>query len=252
MLERLFMSDVVISGTGIWAPEHTISNEELVDAFNAYVSLFNDEHAAEIAAGKIEPLRPSSADFILQASGIRRRYALDKSGPLDPRRMVPNIKQRGNDELSHQAEAGLAAAKMAMEEAKCSADDIDLVIVGCSSTERPYPAISIEIQEQLGIQDGFAYDMNVACSSATFAIQNAVDALRAGHARRALVLNPEITSGHNNFALREYHFIFGDACTAVLLETDAAAGTGEAWEVLGTRLATVFSKIRRASCRERV
>ena len=75
----------------------------------------------------------------------------------------------------------------------------------------------------------------------TLAIQNAVDSMRAGHARRVLVLCPEITSGHNNFELREVHFIFGDACTAVLLETDETAAEGEAWEVLSTRLATQFS-----------
>jgi 3-oxoacyl-[acyl-carrier-protein] synthase III len=116
-------------------------------------------------------------------------------------------------------------------------------VVGCSNLQRPYPAIAIEVQAALGAR-GFAYDMNVACSSATFAIQNAVDALRSGHARLALVLNPELTSGHTNFELREFHFIFGDACTAVLLEREETAedaGRSEAWEVLGTRLVTRFS-----------
>ena len=50
-------------------------------------------------------------------------------------------------------------------------NQIDAVIVACSNLERPYPAIAIEIQNELGIK-GFAYDMNVACSSATFGIQN--------------------------------------------------------------------------------
>ena len=64
--------------------------------------------------------------------------------------------------------------------------------------------------------------MNVACSSATFAIQNAADAVSNGSARCVLVLNPEITSGHNNFELREDHFIFGDACTAVIVEAGSS------------------------------
>ena len=61
-----------------------------------------------------------------------------------------------------------------------------------------------------------------------------------GNARCAVVVNPEITSGHNNFELRDYHFIFGDACSAVVVEREEdSAGGG--FDVLGTKLATVFS-----------
>ena len=134
----------------------------------------------------------------------------------------------------------VAQTQEALAQAGRRGDELDAVIVGCSNLQRAYPAVAIEVQEALGA-GGYAYDMNVACSSATFAIQNAVDALRSGSARRVLVLNPEITSGHNNFELREFHFIFGDACTAVVLETEESAGQGESWEVLGTRLATKFS-----------
>ena len=66
----------------------------------------------------------------------------------------------------------------------------------------PIPRCAIEIQDALGA-GGWAYDMNVACSSATFSIQAAVDALRAGSAHCVVVVNPEITSGHNNFELRD-------------------------------------------------
>ncbi|MEZ5342090.1 MAG: beta-ketoacyl-ACP synthase III, partial [Acidimicrobiales bacterium] len=88
---------------------------------------------------------------------------------------------------------------------------------------------------------GWGYDMNVACSSATFSMQAAADALRNGTARCALVINPEITSGHNNFELRDFHFIFGDACTVTVLEREDDAVSDERWEVLGTKLATSFS-----------
>ena len=72
------------------------------------------------------------------------------------------------------------------------------------------------------------------------------DAVPLRNASCVVVVNPEITSGHNNFELRDHHFIFGDACTALVLErTDDAVTTGGAahgrWDVLGTRLATQFS-----------
>jgi beta-ketodecanoyl-[acyl-carrier-protein] synthase len=83
--------------------------------------------------------------------------------------------------------------------------------------------------------------MNVACSSATFGMQAAADMIRAGNARRALVINPEICSGHLNFRDRDSHFIFGDVATAIVLEPAAEVKGRQAWEILGTRLLTQFS-----------
>jgi beta-ketodecanoyl-[acyl-carrier-protein] synthase len=64
------------------------------------------------------------------------------------------------------------------------------VIVACSNLQRPYPAIAIEVQQALGIQ-GFAFDMNVACSSATFGIQTAANSVQLGQARAVLMVNPK-------------------------------------------------------------
>ncbi len=120
----------------------------------------------------------------------------------------------------------LPAIHEALAQAGRSPSEVDAVIVGCSNLQRAYPAVAIEIQDALGAA-GWGYDMNVACSSATFSIQAAVDALRNGSANCVVVVNPEITSGHNNFELRDFHFIFGDACTALVLErSDDAVGAG--------------------------
>ena len=134
----------------------------------------------------------------------------------------------------------VAAARQAMEAAGRTAEDVDAVIVACSNMQRPYPAVAIEIQHALGIR-GFAFDMNVACSSATFGIEQGANAIKVGTARRVLVLNPEICSGHLDFRDRDCHFIFGDVCTALLLESADDATAARQFDVLGTRLATVFS-----------
>jgi beta-ketodecanoyl-[acyl-carrier-protein] synthase len=83
--------------------------------------------------------------------------------------------------------------------------------------------------------------MNVACSSATFGIQTGVDMLRSGSARCVLMVNPEICSAHLNFRDRDSHFIFGDVCTAVVMESADHCQTSDAFEVLGTKLKTQFS-----------
>ncbi|UIP06127.1 beta-ketoacyl-ACP synthase III [Erythrobacter sp. SDW2] len=229
----------VISATGLFTPAESITNEELVAAFNAFVDKHNAAHAEAIEAGEIEPLTQSSVEFIEKASGIKSRYVMSKAPIIDPDVMEPRLPERSNDELSVMAEIGVAACQQALERAGRDAKDVDAVLCAASNMQRAYPAMAIEIQQALGI-DGFGFDMNVACSSATFGIQTAADYIRAGNAKSVLVVSPEITSGHLNWRDRDSHFIFGDVATAVLVE-DASIAPADHWDILGTKLKTVFS-----------
>lgn len=231
---------VVITGTGLFTPPFSISNEELVASLTVAVEEWNAERAAQIAEGTVAARPVPDAEFIERASGIKSRYVMEKSGVLDPQRLRPHLPTRSEDELGLQAEMALPAIYEALAQAGRRADEVDCVIVGCSNLQRAYPAVAIEIQHALGA-GGWAYDMNVACSSATFSMQAGVDALLNGSADCVVVVHPEITSGHNNFAARDHHFIFGDACTAVVLERAEDAIAGEQWEVLRGRLLTKFS-----------
>ena len=231
---------IVISGSGMWKPSNVITNEELVEAYNAYAEKYNLENAANIENGDMEAKPLSSAEFIEKASGIKARYAYIKDGILDIDRMRPRIPERSENELSHQAEMALNAAKMALKEANKEASEIDAVIVGCAYTERSYPAIAIEVQGELGIE-GFGFDMLVACSAATFALQRAYEMVSAGTAKCVLVINPELTSPQVNYCDRDSHFIFGDVSTATIVETEDTCESGHSYEILGTKAVTVFS-----------
>ena len=234
------MRSVVISGTGVFTPEETITNAELVEAFNAFADKENARYAAEIEAGEREAVPYSDEEFIFKASGIERRHVMDKEGVLNPDIMHPTLRQRSDDEPGIMAEMAIAAAKDALQKSGRSADQIDAVICAASNHERAYPAIAIEIQEALGI-DGFGFDMNVACSSATFGIQAAADMIRSGSANAILMVNPEICSGHLEWRDRDCHFIFGDVCTAVVLEEKSQAASDDQFEILSTRCLTKFS-----------
>jgi len=233
------MSEAVIRATGLWTPPHSISNEELVTAYNAYAERYNAQHAAEIERGEVEALIHSSAEFIEKASGIKSRFVVEKDGILDTSRMVPHIPARPNDEIAILAEIGTLAARDALERAGKTPNDVDGIIVAASNMQRAYPAVAIEVQQALGMDHGFGFDMNVACSSATFGMQAAADMIAAGNARAILVVSPEITSGHLNWRDRDSHFIFGDVATAILLER-ADLGEG-GWRIIGSRLRTQFS-----------
>ncbi len=234
------MRRVVISGSGVFTPPEVITNEELVVAFNAFADKENARHADAIAAGEREPIPHSDVDFIFKASGIERRHVMDKRGVLDPDVMHPQLRQRDDDEPGIMTEMAVDAARQAMAQAGVEGGQIDAVICAASNHERAYPAIAIEVQEQLGIE-GFGFDMNVACSSATFALQNAVDMIRCGSVDRVLMVNPEICSGHLEWRDRDCHFIFGDVCTAVVVEAEELSTSEHRFEVLSTRLLTQFS-----------
>ena len=233
-------ASVVISGTGLFTPPHSISNDELVASLTEAVNAWNEAHADEIERGEVVARSAPDAEFIVKASGIESRYVMEKEGVLDPTRLRPHLPLRGEDELGLQAEMALPAIHEALAQAGRRPDEVDAIIVGCSNLQRAYPAVAIEIQHALGA-GGWAFDMNVACSSATFGMQSGVDALINGTADCVVVVNPEITSGHNNFAMRDHHFIFGDACTAIVLERAGDAIAAEQWEVLRGRLETKFS-----------
>jgi beta-ketodecanoyl-[acyl-carrier-protein] synthase len=232
------MTQAVIAATGLFTPEQSISNEELVAAYNAWADRFNADHAADIAAGEMEALTHSSVEFIEKASGIKQRFVLDKAGVLDPERMTPHLPERPNEDLSVLAEMAVKAARDALARWGKPASEIGAVICAASNMQRPYPAMAIEVQQALGIE-GFAFDMNVACSSATFGLKTAADFIASGSVKAVLMVNPEICSAHLNFRDRDSHFIFGDVATAVIVE--AADQAVDGWEILGTRLKTVFS-----------
>src|SRR6056297_3384681 len=111
------MYQPAITGSGVFTPEQVITNEELVDAFNAYATAFNDANAKAIAGGTVEAKGLSSPEFIFGASGIEQRHVMDKTGVLDPAVMHPQFRQRSDDEPSIMAEMALDAGRKALEQA---------------------------------------------------------------------------------------------------------------------------------------
>ena len=228
-----------ITGTGVWHPESRIDNAELCEAFNAWARRENEAHAAEIAAGTFTAIRESTPDFIEKASGIKVRYVLDRTGILDPERMVPNLPDRKDDELSYQAEFAVHAARRALAAAGREGKDVDMVVLGASNLQRLYPALSIEVLDALG-GSGFGVDIALGCSSATMAITMCSEAIQLGKATCAIAVAPELISGFINWRDRDQHFIFGDAAVAAVIEPVARARPGS-YEIVSTKAAAKWS-----------
>lgn len=232
---------VVITGSGLWTPEQSVSNDELVNAYNRYAETFNAEHAAAISDGEMEEKPFSSARFIEKASGIKSRHVYEKDGILDVHRLRPRFPERPESAISHQAEMAVAAAREAMAAAGKKPSHIDAVITACTYTQRAYPAIAIEVQQTLGISKGFGFDMLGACSAATFGLHRAYDTLMSGSASCVLVVHPELVTPQVNYGDRDSHFIFGDVAAAVILERADGCADGLGFDVLGVSAMTRFS-----------
>jgi beta-ketodecanoyl-[acyl-carrier-protein] synthase len=230
------MVRAILSATGVFIPEPVITNAELVAGYNAWVA----KAALEPEKWPGYDLRPSDVDFIVKASSIEQRHVIEKTGILDPERMVPRISERRDDELSVQAEFALQSARQAIQAAGIEPSDIDMVICSCAHHQRPYPAIAVEVQHALGA-GGAAFDMNMACSASTFAMIMAVSLVESGMARHVLVTSPEIMSGHLNWRDRETHFIFGDASASIVISAEDAAPAGQGFRVVTTGTETQFS-----------
>lgn len=234
---------IYITATGLYTPPYSISNEELVASFNQYVDNYNAKNADAIASGEKSALVHSTAEFIEKASGIKSRYVMEKDGILNPDIMAPVIPYRKlGEEMSIMAEMGLDALKQALDNAGLQGNDLDGIIVACSNFQRVYPAIAIEIQKYIGMEGGFGFDMNVACSAATFGIAQATGLIKSGVAKRVAMVNIEITSAHLNWRNRDSHFIFGDVATATIIEAiDETTATPKGYEILDSELFTQFS-----------
>lgn len=230
----------VITGSGQYTPENVVTNEQIVNTYNKYIQAVNAENRHNDQAGSAVEIEATSEEFIRIATGIEKRNVIDDSGILNSERMQPSVASRREEQLSIQAEMGVAAALEALQEAQRDSREVDLIIVGATAIERPYPAIAIEIQAALGAK-GFAYDMNAACSSATFAIQAAHSAILTGLAKCVLVINPEFASAQTNFRDPNTHYIFGDACSALVIEPEQESISSKGYLIRGIKLITRYS-----------
>ncbi len=97
------MAAMALSGTGLFTPAASISNEELVASFNEYVRRHNAAQCGRHCSGDNGRAPHSSSEFIVKASGIKSRYVMDKAGILDPDIMCPRLPERAGPTIRFQS-----------------------------------------------------------------------------------------------------------------------------------------------------
>jgi 3-oxoacyl-[acyl-carrier-protein] synthase-3 len=154
---------------------------------------------------ELESLVETSDEWIVQRTGIRQRYIA------------------GDGETT--ASLGEQAARAALDKAGLTPADIDLVIVATSTPDNTFPATAVNIQNRLGMTQGYAFDVQAVCTGFVYAMATADAHLKAGLAKRALVIGAETFSRILDWTDRTTCVLFGDGAGALVLEAQDLEGT---------------------------
>ncbi len=182
-----------ITGTGSYLPPRRLSNADLV---------------AELAAKGVE----SSDDWIVERTGIRARHFVAAG--------------------VNSSDLAFEACKQALSAAQVGPQDIDLLIVATSTPDMVFPSTACILQHKLaqlspeagGIAGAPAFDVQAVCAGFIYALSVADAMIRAGNAKRALVVGAEVFSRLLDFNDRTTCVLFGDGAGAVVLEASDTPG----------------------------
>ena len=174
-----------IIGTGSYLPNEAVTNDEL---------------AARLAKDGVE----TSDEWIRSRTGIEQRYLAS-----------PN--QTSSD-------LALFAAQNALEMAEVLPSEIDLIIVATTSPDMTFPSTACLLQAKIGADNAAAFDVQAVCSGFVYALTTADAMIRAGQAKKALVVGSEVFSRMLDWKDRTSCVLFGDGAGAVVLEASEEVG----------------------------
>jgi 3-oxoacyl-[acyl-carrier-protein] synthase-3 len=141
----------------------------------------------------------TSDDWIVERTGIKQRYIA------------------GEGETT--GTLAIAAATDALRHAGVTADSIDMIVLATTTPDNTFPATAVKVQAALGLPaHSFAFDVQAVCSGFVYALATADNFIRAGQAKRALVIGAETFTRLLDWNDRTTCVLFGDGAGAVVLE----------------------------------
>ncbi|MBD3663432.1 beta-ketoacyl-ACP synthase III [Sulfitobacter aestuariivivens] len=153
------------------------------------------------------------------------------------------IRSRSGIERRHFAAEGettsqmaAAAARRALEDAGRDISDVDAIVLATSTPDLTFPSAATMVQAELGMQQGFAFDIQAVCAGFVYALSNANGLIASGQAKRVLVIGAETFSRIMDWTDRATCVLFGDGAGALLLEAQEGDGTPADRGVLSTDL----------------
>lgn len=165
---------------------------------------------------EFEATLETSDEWIRSRSGIERRHFAAK------------------DETTSQMAA--QAARAALNDAGLGVDDIDAIVLATSTPDLTFPSAASMVQAELGMERGFAFDVQAVCAGFVYALANANALIVSGQAERVLVIGAETFSRIMDWTDRGTCVLFGDGAGALILEKSMGEGTSADRGILATDL----------------
>lgn len=128
------------------------------------------------------------------------------------------------------------AARAALADAGMTAQDLDAVLVATSTADLTFPSAATMVQDALGMEGGFAFDVQAVCAGFVYALSNAQALIVSGQARRVMVIGAETFSRILDMTDRSTCVLFGDGAGAMILEAQEGEGTSDDRGILATDL----------------
>ncbi|MFH5833491.1 beta-ketoacyl-ACP synthase III [Halalkalibaculum sp. DA3122] len=147
----------------------------------------------------LEEMVETNDEWIRTRTGIRERRILD-------------------DDDKATAYMAAEAAKEALEVRGISADEVDAIIVATVTPDYLFPATACLVQDYIGAENAFGYDLSAACSGFLFALTSGASLIESGRAEKVLVIGADKMSSIVDYTDRSTCILFGDGAGAVLLE----------------------------------
>ena len=154
----------------------------------------------------LERMVDTSDEWILQRTGIRERHIVDAGVAT--------------------SDLAVEAARVAIERARLTPDDIDFIVVGTTTPDMLFPSTACLVQERLGANHAWGYDLFAACSGFTYALTTAAQMVSAGGSKHALVIGADVMSSIIDYTDRTTCVIFGDGAGAAVVEASDDEGIG--------------------------
>jgi 3-oxoacyl-[acyl-carrier-protein] synthase III len=154
----------------------------------------------------LERLVDTSDEWILQRTGIRERHIVD-----------PGVAT---------SDLAVEAAREAIVRAGLTPDDIDFIVVGTTTPDMLFPSTACLVQEKIGANHAWGYDLFAACSGFTYALTTAAHLVSAGGSRHALVIGADVMSSIIDYTDRSTCVLFGDGAGAVVIGPASEEGFG--------------------------
>ena len=172
--------------------------------------------ARVVENAEFEASLDTSDDWIRSRSGIERRHFAAEGETT--------------------SQMAVAAARAALDMAGLAPNDIDVVVVATSTPDLTFPSVATMVQAGLGMERGFAFDVQAVCAGFVYALANADALIASGQAKRALVIGAETFSRIMDWTDRGTCVLFGDGAGALILEAQDGDGTVADRGILATDL----------------